>query len=223
MSRSRSRVWRVGKWAGVVVTVLVLASWAFSLTLSGRPAEGCIYQSAREGPDFMLHGGTYFEIRLMRGGILGAHCRSRSDTDGGAQLQFISARNQTISSSGRYGLVVPAWTVRNVPEYRFLRDSLFISRHSPRETSPVATSVQHLVFVPFWIAALPIAIVTVVAWWRGRRVSPGHCRRCGYDLTKNESGICPECGVEIARRTPADGMNSASGESSAAPPGRSDI
>jgi predicted RNA-binding Zn-ribbon protein involved in translation (DUF1610 family) len=26
----------------------------------------------------------------------------------------------------------------------------------------------------------------------------GHCLRCGYDLTGNVSGVCPECGVKIA-------------------------
>jgi hypothetical protein len=28
---------------------------------------------------------------------------------------------------------------------------------------------------------------------------PGHCRRCGYNLTGNVSGACPECGA-VARR-----------------------
>ena len=27
-----------------------------------------------------------------------------------------------------------------------------------------------------------------------RQQLPGHCQHCGYDLTGNESGICPECG-----------------------------
>lgn len=26
---------------------------------------------------------------------------------------------------------------------------------------------------------------------------PGHCRACGYNLTGNVSGICPECGGRI--------------------------
>jgi hypothetical protein len=25
----------------------------------------------------------------------------------------------------------------------------------------------------------------------------GHCQTCGYDLTGNESGVCPECGSEV--------------------------
>jgi hypothetical protein len=32
---------------------------------------------------------------------------------------------------------------------------------------------------------------------RRRRMCTGRCRRCGYLLTGNESGICPECGRQI--------------------------
>lgn len=30
---------------------------------------------------------------------------------------------------------------------------------------------------------------------------PGYCQNCGYDLTGNVSGRCPECGKETALRT----------------------
>ena len=33
-------------------------------------------------------------------------------------------------------------------------------------------------------------------YWRRRR--KGLCLGCGYDLTGNESGVCPECGVQDA-------------------------
>jgi len=26
---------------------------------------------------------------------------------------------------------------------------------------------------------------------------PGHCTACGYDLTGNTSGVCPECGKTV--------------------------
>lgn len=51
------------------------------------------------------------------------------------------------------------------------------------------------VSVPMWI---PIAFCLALAAWswrRGRRrYPPRHCQRCGYDLTGNVSGRCPECG-----------------------------
>ena len=43
---------------------------------------------------------------------------------------------------------------------------------------------------------LLVGIPSAIVWYRERRRLPaGHCRRCGYDLTKNESGRCPECGT----------------------------
>jgi predicted amidophosphoribosyltransferase len=39
------------------------------------------------------------------------------------------------------------------------------------------------------------SIPTAFLWWRGRRpTAVGHCRKCGYNLTGNISGVCPECG-----------------------------
>jgi hypothetical protein len=29
------------------------------------------------------------------------------------------------------------------------------------------------------------------------RLREGHCRMCGYELTGNESGVCPECGAPM--------------------------
>lgn len=35
-------------------------------------------------------------------------------------------------------------------------------------------------------------------WWgRRSKYPPGHCKKCGYNLTGNMSGKCPECGRTI--------------------------
>jgi len=52
--------------------------------------------------------------------------------------------------------------------------------------------------IPLWMPFILIAGPTAFLWQGDRRRVPvGHCRQCGYDLTKNESGVCPECGGEI--------------------------
>jgi hypothetical protein len=52
--------------------------------------------------------------------------------------------------------------------------------------------------LPLWMPFLFIAVPTTILWWRDRRRFPSvRCRRCGYDLTGNVSGICPECGTGV--------------------------
>ena len=47
---------------------------------------------------------------------------------------------------------------------------------------------------------LVLIIPTAYLWWRDRRrIPPGHCQKCGYDLTGNVSGVCPECGSKVKR------------------------
>ncbi len=36
-----------------------------------------------------------------------------------------------------------------------------------------------------------------------RGYPPGHCQRCGYDLTGNLSGVCPECGTTLSEAGPS--------------------
>ena len=53
--------------------------------------------------------------------------------------------------------------------------------------------------VPYWslvaaTAALPAARLALRIR-RRRRTAPGHCPACGYNLTGNTSGVCPECGT----------------------------
>jgi hypothetical protein len=50
-----------------------------------------------------------------------------------------------------------------------------------------------------------IVLTGILLWfqyqrWRNRPFSLGHCQTCGYDLTGNESGRCPECGVEVTAK-----------------------
>jgi hypothetical protein len=52
--------------------------------------------------------------------------------------------------------------------------------------------------IPLGMPLLLVGIPTMLVFWRDRRrIPPGHCQACGYDLTGNTSGVCPECGVQI--------------------------
>ena len=60
-----------------------------------------------------------------------------------------------------------------------------------------AVDVQ-TVYVPLWIPLLLLGLPTAILWHRDRRPPKGHCQNCGYGLTANDSGVCPECGEPTA-------------------------
>lgn len=61
-------------------------------------------------------------------------------------------------------------------------------------------SIGQVVTIPLWTVA---ALLVPMYLWRTNRLRRrfarvGHCPKCGYDLTGNESGVCPECGRATA-------------------------
>jgi hypothetical protein len=51
-------------------------------------------------------------------------------------------------------------------------------------------------FIPLWMPLGALAIPTATLWLLDQRVPENHCRNCGYNLTGNVSGVCPECGTQ---------------------------
>jgi hypothetical protein len=67
---------------------------------------------------------------------------------------------------------------------------------------PPSTAVSQQVTVPLWpplvlLTAYPILAAIRGPYRRHRRRKKGLCLKCGYDLTGNVSGVCPECGDQI--------------------------
>jgi len=82
--------------------------------------------------------------------------------------------------------IPPGFTVRQVRS-RFWSDVLL-----PKYSQGQPTVLRTPLWIPLTIVLVPGAIL-----WRLelRRVPPGHCSKCRFDLTGNVSGICPECGT----------------------------
>jgi hypothetical protein len=56
--------------------------------------------------------------------------------------------------------------------------------------------------VPCWLLFAVAAVPTLLLCYVDRRrIPPGHCRHCGYNLTGNISGVCPECGTPCPQQT----------------------
>ena len=53
--------------------------------------------------------------------------------------------------------------------------------------------------LPLWLPLAVVLLPTLASAFLLRRHArrPGHCPACGYDLTGNVTGRCPECGTAL--------------------------
>jgi hypothetical protein len=59
--------------------------------------------------------------------------------------------------------------------------------------------------VPAWLVVIAF-LIPPIAWLRRflkRPKSSNACRKCGYNLTGNASGVCPECGTPVPSKPEA--------------------
>jgi hypothetical protein len=84
-----------------------------------------------------------------------------------------------INRGGRSG-----WSIHRNPPALTINRGGFLSILGARVT-------LNLPLVPVIVVTLPAAIL----FGRSRRIRPGHCKRCRYDLTGNVTGVCSECGL----------------------------
>ncbi|MGD8450719.1 MAG: hypothetical protein PVJ57_02775 [Phycisphaerae bacterium] len=61
-------------------------------------------------------------------------------------------------------------------------------------TAGVGAAVATTIFAPF--VGLVVVVVSSTLEHRRQERRPHHCLKCGYDLTGNVSGRCPECGTK---------------------------
>lgn len=99
------------------------------------------------------------------------------------------------------------WRVERFPNWLSVRKLLSLpvfeqeTRVGSRKNSKVLVqcAVQRL-RMPMWLLFAFCTLATLVLFLRCRStISPGHCRKCGYNLTGNVSGVCSECGTRIAQ------------------------
>jgi hypothetical protein len=80
----------------------------------------------------------------------------------------------------------------------FVAPAMLHERTRAAVTGNQVTVSPSILRVPLWLVTLIVGTPTAWLWWHDRRrVGPGQCRHCGYDLTGNVSGRCPECGAAV--------------------------
>lgn len=99
-----------------------------------------------------------------------------------------------------YGSETVTWTRRDIQNrcgqtigesYEYGADA------RPRMLFRTAVGI-HFAIPALCLGAYPLLIIAR-ACQRWRRLRKGLCVACGYDLTGNVSGVCPECGTACAR------------------------
>ena len=66
---------------------------------------------------------------------------------------------------------------------------------------PRSSSLWAFTHIPIWLLfVMTYAMTGVVTWPLRWHPGRGTCRRCGYNLTGNTSGRCPECGTKTDPR-----------------------
>ena len=85
---------------------------------------------------------------------------------------------------------------RRIIRVRSCQGRVSVSYHSGDHRARKVTLPIWLLFIGF--AAYPMLWITTRGPLRRfRRRKRNRCLKCGYDLTGNASGICPECGTAI--------------------------
>ena len=121
---------------------------------------------------------------------------------GGVYINFWPGSRQDYEAMELWqsgGLLAPKYELRhgrvNEPFLKSIQRGFHYPSVSKR--APFSRNIG----IPFWVIFLPTAIFTIVLFRRDRRrIPPGHCSRCGYDLTGNLSGVCSECGERSGTR-----------------------
>jgi len=179
--KRRSRTRRVLKWIGTAGCALILFTW-FASALFG------VGRCSSSGWAVFVDGGlfaVYWQPPALRGeGITLALRIMRGN-------EFVAKTEPTIrgrihaecSDASNYDRLV---ITRCYPRR-------FVIGQAWRRLSPGRWGFQGMA-ISLWVPLLIVAVPTVLLWWSDRQFPEGHCQNCGYSLTGNVSGRCPECG-----------------------------
>ena len=171
--RNRSRVRRFCKWSGLTVCLLIIA--AFPLSFIGSLGWHRVVRNTTVAV-YALPGRISFEAAWAAPGF--RYPGFASPPHGGFPHGWFLVRRREVFPEGEYAKWRRWW------------------RWESRWRTDVDNS-WHMARVPLWLVLILVLMPTLLVWYRDRRIPFGHCRKCGYDLTGNVSGVCPECGESI--------------------------
>ncbi len=172
MAQLRRR-WRILKWMGLVLSLLIVVGFCHSAVAALRL-------------NVLANGMFALQITSTWGSIDFASLWPTSN----------SPTNLSVNWWDNTG-----WGLLKQRGWQYVVDIVFrwpgYERILPNTQAPGQCGVT-TIMVPYWTLFSLVAIPTAfLCWLDHRRIPPGHCQNCGYNLTGNISGICPECGAVI--------------------------
>lgn len=106
----------------------------------------------------------------------------------------------------QHGVPEPRWSYhRYVPPFDFDQPGTFWGGLGfTRDVGPDGLMAITAPLWPFAFVLVALVLLHLLKRMRReRRIRQGLCEACGYNLTSNTSGTCPECGTAITARSPA--------------------
>ena len=208
------------------ITIATLTAWLW--ILDNRP--GTQWRAKRVGliasavlmttwlvsaPCYLQYAGTYRSLGIGHGCL--EYVTVRSDNATAAQLkqglshpalhragpapQGWSFRYYPITSYVSARNIIAVWFGLGLTAPRVYRDKDFWSEYTDTSRSKVVWFDRGGFLIPLWIVLAIVAAPTAVLCYRDfRSIPPGHCQACGYNLTGNESGVCPECATSVPKQ-----------------------
>ena len=172
-----SRILRILKWAGVGICIVMTCAWSASNRwVIGLPRDGVSFTI--DGGSLQIYGGADWARNAVR------PPQYVLPGSSGSVQRFPLRRYWTSSGrrSSKLHLSGP-WTN---------------PWHTVAGKDPYLNSYTWSLNIPLYLVLLSAALPTAFLWYRDRRrIPPGHCQRCGYNLTGNVSGVCSECGTKV--------------------------
>ena len=173
-NRRPSRFRRVAKWVGLGVCVVIvgigLANTWWIFGYSQPMDDSCW--------GFLFNGGC-FEFRT---------------TDFCGDERFVRWNVQLAQAN----VTESGWRVRYAWDVWMLSRYFWQLPFTQKSSHGGITLTQST--VPLWVPFAAIIIPTTILWSRDRRPPKGYCPHCGYNLTGNESGVCPECATPVPKQ-----------------------